>query len=140
MQHHAWLHSSLPKSKKSRYASALETNPDSPILTYPTLSWESYVLQVLVEELGVCQSNGFGPAPQTWQELSAWCNVTGNNLTHWESTIIIHLSRVYVGAYNKYNDTTEPAPYTVETFDRDRVSKSVGSFFRAMATRRVKNG
>lgn len=116
-----------------------EQNPNSPLLKYPHLGYISYLLSILVDDLGIQTSNGFGPAPQTWQELDAWCNVTGISLTYWESSTIIHLSKVFVASYNRYNETNEPAPYQPPDLDRDAVAKNVKNFFQSLMARRNRN-
>jgi len=63
---------------------------------------------------GMVSSNGMGLSAISWLELSAYCSMTINYLTGWESETVIDMSRAYASNYRKAEDPLMIAPFTVD--------------------------
>ena len=137
VQHYAWLHSKYPKQKESRLSSILTNNPESPLLIMPDIPFLTYLIEDLIE-IGTSMSGGMGVTPLTWSEIKAWSDLTDNRLASWESTIIMRLSQIFVSSYNKFDDKDFETPFSVEEFDREAASKSIGNMLRSLAQRAKK--
>ena len=85
-------------------------------------------------------SSGFGITPLTWTEIKSWCEVTQTELSSWEATMVMSLSRHFSSSFNKFDEKDFPTPYMVEEFDREKASKTIGGALRLLAKRVNKNG
>lgn len=52
-------------------------------------------------QVGPATSTGFGLAPISWQELSAWADAMHEKITPFHAECLMTMSRAYVGEYNK---------------------------------------
>ena len=66
---------------------------DDPMLTMPEC--DNLVLQAFID-CGIYTSNGMGVSALTWQEIQAYSEISGVNLTHWESRMVHLMSKEYV--------------------------------------------
>ena len=105
----------------------------------PQLSGCSYLIDCLIE-IGTSMASGFGVTPLTWSEIESWSNLTEIDISSWEATMIMSLSRTFTSSFNRFDDKEFPSPYIVEEFDREKVSHNVGSLLRSLASRVNKNG
>jgi len=48
----------------------------------------------------------------TFQELQAWCGLTGHTLNSWEASTLRSLSKAYLAEYMAASDPARPAPYS----------------------------
>tara|TARA_R110000796_G_scaffold42012_5_gene104149 strand:+ start:3230 stop:3511 length:282 start_codon:yes stop_codon:yes gene_type:complete len=69
-----------------------------------------------------------GPSEVTWQELSNWRDLTGIDLSVWESNTIKRLSAIYTSCSQKYHDSTAVSPYkSIEALpiDDDKIKQAL---------------
>lgn len=135
MTHYAWLHSKYPKGTESRLSTIIEKSPDSPLLQMPELPDQSAYIINHVIEVGTTMSSGLGVTPLSWTEIKSWSELTMTDLTSWEASLIMELSRTFTSNYNKFDDKDFPTPYIIEEFDRSSASKNIGNALRFMAKR-----
>lgn len=71
----------------------------------------------------------------TFQELAAWCAMTGHHLTAWEAATLRQLSGAYLGEYEAAANAKRPAPYqTAErVISREEVSNRILAAFKQLA-------
>lgn len=85
------------------------------------------------QDAGMVHSGGMGPAPMIPSELMAWQQGSGIDLTPWEFTVVLEMSRAYLAAKNDGTKPDCPPPYgdPVNEFDRSAVAKKVTNAFKA---------
>lgn len=78
-------------------------------------------------------AHGFGEAPLSHADISAWQANSGVVLQAWESQTLRHLSYGYLASLQRARDPACPAPYcTTPTTDaRARITECVRSIFGA---------
>ena len=94
------------------------------------MDWGSHLLEA-IQALGYCRQ---GPAPVDYQEIRAWQELTGSQLTPWETETVFALSDRYVAQRYKSADKRTNAPYWPIP-----ENANVDDKFRQLA-RRKKNG
>lgn len=112
----------------------MKQNPDSPMLKMPELDDAGYVIEYLLE-IGTSMASGFGITPLTWSEIYSWSELSQTELSRWEASTIMSLSRTFTSKYNMFDEKDFPTPYILEEFDREEVSKTIGGALRLMASR-----
>lgn len=105
----------------------------------PAIDDADYILSLLIEA-GISESNGMGLTPLSWTELANWTYLSKIDINSWEASTIISLSRQFTASLNEYDDKDIPPPFTIEDFDREKVSQSIGDRLRSLAKRINKNG
>ena len=80
-----------------------------------------------MDELGWFESGGMGIAPLSWQTINAWKDAMGVDLKPDEALLIRHLSKAYVGQYQKSKNPNQPSPVVVEVKDNDLVAQNIKS-------------
>jgi hypothetical protein len=72
----------------------------------PPINGGEHVLEILTDV-------GFAIAgePLTFQELESWCNLTGARLDSWTASMVVVMSRSYMGQRTLSFDERCPAPY-----------------------------
>lgn len=85
----------------------------------------------MLQSVGFC-SPGFNGAQQiAWQELRAWQEATGSDLTPWEAETLYRLSGAYAAMLHKAKDPNCRQPVIEETEDQAIARrKAVDDFFR----------
>lgn len=87
----------------------------------------------LLHEAGLMSTNGMGPVPLSWGDIRDWLEVTGQELTLWETMMIKKMSEEYVEERELGSSIARPAPYTKtldeDEVDREAVAQKVESFF-----------
>lgn len=116
-----------------------EENPDSALLEMPDIGSQGYLIELLLE-IGASASTGFGVAPLSWSEIYSWSSLTQTNLTSWEASTIMSLSRAFTASYHRFDETNAAAPFVHEEFDRVAASRNIGNALRLLAKRVNKNG
>jgi hypothetical protein len=86
--------------------------------------------------IGVAQNAGMGLFNLTWNELSAYCNLSRVNLTAWESQQVINMSREYCSWVNKGKDPNCGSPW-VNT-NEDAIEENRALVAEKMASMRNK--
>jgi hypothetical protein len=76
------------------------------LLKYPDIEGFEYIIEYL-EDLGFYDKEGNG---LNFQEIQAWSNLTGVELSAWEATTLKHLSAEFSSQMRK-TDKDEPTPY-----------------------------
>ena len=71
-------------------------------------------------EIGLAEAAGMGTVPIGWSTIDAWQRTTGVQLAPWQARLLRHLSTEYVAESRKAEDATCPAPWRVETTDKER--------------------
>ena len=66
------------------------------------------------QKCGICQSGMSGAIPVTWQELDAYCRLSGSDVDGWEAEQIINMSKAYVAMSRKADDISCSSPYSPE--------------------------
>src|SRR5690606_36385666 len=69
---------------------------------------------------------GQGDKPVSWQELSAWCEMTGTELSAWEAVALSKMSRAYHAQLIQARDAQCPPPWLVPMAKLDRKAISEG--------------
>lgn len=59
----------------------------------------------------------------TWQEIEAYRNTVGLNLTPWDMRALNIIKRGYNGAINEYSGTSKPAPWSGYKIDQDLIAE-----------------
>lgn len=92
---------------------------------------------------GMFVSNGMGITPISWMELKAFNDLSGYELTGWESEQIIEMSRTFCYMNNKAQKLGCPAPYleNIDSYDnkqaiRDKVARQWDSFEKGLKQKR----
>lgn len=68
-----------------------------------------------------------------FQDIAAWCDMTGYALTAWEAQTLRGLSQAYMGEYHAASDPKRPAPYIPEpVLTRTEVDQKVRNLFRML--------
>lgn len=85
------------------------------------------------QQAGMALSGGMGHTPLTATELSAWQRGVGIDLTPWEFSVILEMSRGYLTARSEgaKPDCLPPYGDPVNEFDRSAVAKKVTNAFKA---------
>jgi hypothetical protein len=96
----------------------------------PDIETDSHILEWLLE-IGIFESNGYGPSPLTYREIEAWSRMTGIMPTYEETRFIKMLSREYCSQYSKSSDRDSAPPYTTEKVNQESVSDRVRAAFRS---------
>lgn len=68
-----------------------------PHLTMPEC--DELIVQAFID-CGIYTSNGMGVSALTWQEIQAYSEISGVNLTHWEARMVHLMSKEYVAFKN----------------------------------------
>lgn len=111
-------------------ASFKAMDEEHPMLEMPDIESEhaaGYIIGLL-QEAGLMSSNGMGPVPISWQEISNWLSVTGTEIGVWEKLIIKSLSEEYVSELIQANEPNRAAPYTKpspEEIERARIADKI---------------
>lgn len=116
----AWLHA-VPdgsKTRKSRYDTYKEADPESLFLQLPDLEGAEYIIGML-HEAGLMLRTGMGPVPLSWQEIDAWMRVTETNPELWERILIKDLSEAYVGELHRASAKDSACPYMPEVEEQE---------------------
>jgi hypothetical protein len=93
-----------------------------------------YIIALLFE-CGPIVSNGMGPSPVSWTEISNWLTVTEKDyLPLWEKQMIKTLSEAYVSEYVRASEHGRPDPFVQapEKIDREAVATSILSTLRSI--------
>lgn len=78
-------------------------------------------------------NTGMGPVSLTEQEVWAWQQNTGIELSAWESRFIRGLSREYLAANHEFEDAEVPVPWqAIESVDRPVVAKRIKNVLRGL--------
>lgn len=85
------------------------------------------------QDLGLVSAGMAGAVPLSANDIYAWSNLSGLELTPWEFSVLRQLSQNYAVYLNKGENPDEPPPYgaLVQDFDRDLVSKKVTNAFKS---------
>ena len=113
VQHLGWLHATPEGSKKSRMASFKEISEEHPLLEMPDIESDyaaGYIIGLLLEA-GLMSSNGMGPVPVSWLEISAWLETTELEIGLWEKLTIKTLSEEYVNSLLQSTSPDKQAPF-----------------------------
>lgn len=123
----AWLQQSVdPKSDTSPSRAARRKDRGEP-LGLPGV--EALHLLGELEEMGWCESGGFGPAPLSAQELRAWAWGTGQRWDEWEFRALRQASAAYCAQLAR-KDAPEPAQQAMD----EEVKKKKPSLIGALAS------
>lgn len=86
----------------------------------------------LLQEAGLMSTNGMGPVPISWQEISAWLTLTELEISNWDKLTIRSLSEEYVSELVQASDPNRPAPYIKPTeleLNRRAVANKISNVF-----------
>jgi len=83
-------------------------------------------------KVGPCMGQGMGAFPVTWQELKAYSDMSGSNLTAWEADQVMMMSQLYCSYLNIGKKPCKP-PYEREFDDEDiqNMNESIGKILEA---------
>lgn len=126
----AWLHAT-PKPPEGTKRAANQQKNEAPKLSRLDDMKRSGILPAMpanplphivewLVEMGISESNGMGASPLSWQEISAWCERTGVDLSPWEARLIRALSVEYIGFSRRAEDENCPSPCRTEVTQRER--------------------
>jgi hypothetical protein len=62
-------------------------------------------------EVGPVGSTGMGPVAVSFQEIAAWCSLTGVRLTSWEARMLRQLSHEYLSECHAAEEPLRAAPW-----------------------------
>lgn len=65
----------------------------------------------LLYEAGLMSSNGMGPVPISWSEISAWLSTTELDVSVWDKLTVKVMSEEYVASLLSSTEPAKPAPY-----------------------------
>lgn len=128
MRHLAWL-DSAPKGQKKPRRYYFKQDAASNYLNMPDVAGFRYLIDLMLDVVG---PNG-GLLQLDMQEIKAWCELSGVELTPWEASTIRNMSRAYVVQFNRSNDSMESPPYY-----EDGGTVDVSAKFKALAQRQAK--
>ena len=77
------------------------------------------------DDLGRCQSTGFGVATTSWTDVKSYIDVNGVSL--WEGQIIHAMSKAFVEARNTFSDEFCEPPYRYGDYDFRTLSLDAAS-------------
>ena len=103
----------MKKSRRSHYGN------EDPVCDSPSAN-ERLVFSF--HEIGQCKSNGMSIVPIDWPDIDAYCNRSMAHLDRWECTMIVRMSRVYVG-YKNNDDPYIANPYQREFSEEDWIRR-----------------
>lgn len=86
-------------------------------------------------DIGIVSAGASGPARLTAAEIVAWQQCSGRCLNPWEFSVVRDMSSAYLSG-NRDGEEPECAPPfgpTEQEYDREVISKRIGSVFGALA-------
>lgn len=89
------------------------------------------------QDCGAVSHGAMGPVPLSSQELLAWAAGSGIQLTPFEFSAILKMSRAYVGAYQDGSQSNAKPPEGMAVYDncnREKVSKNIKNAFKTFMT------
>lgn len=109
--------------KDTSPASRSEQFPEGdPMLRMPEC--DSLVVQAFVD-CGVCASQGMGITSISWQEIQAYSQVSGVNLTTWEARMVKLMSSEYVNYKNWATENRHGrSPYKPHLTEADTMKRA----------------
>lgn len=139
VRHLAWL-TTAPESKtagrgskrKSRLATLTALDPEHQQLELPEVPGYANLLHHL-QELGFSSKGLGGLAPITFQEIKSWSEITGNDVTYWEATVLRKLSNYYCHQCELSREPECPPPWTPVQEITLETRANVDGFFRLLA-------
>jgi hypothetical protein len=113
----AWL-SACPedgkgKSSKETNYTKIKNSGKEPEM--PPLDGGEYIIE-LFNEVGHCESTGFGAGAVSWTNLKSWYDLSGLALSSWELLLIRELSQAFANEYNKKDNAQPPYKATVSKY------------------------
>tara|TARA_R110000782_G_C14819221_1_gene413863 strand:- start:19435 stop:19854 length:420 start_codon:yes stop_codon:yes gene_type:complete len=109
----AWLHAvpdygekDRPRLSRRAEFKAFKVDFDEP----PEPDAAQYLIHWFFES-GMVMATGAGAAPLTWQELEAYGRSAGLELTGWERSTLMEMSRTYCEARDRFRKPASPPPY-----------------------------
>ena len=124
--------SATPKdSKQNRYEQFIAQDENHSAVDLPPIDFAWHIIGYL-QEMGYCSSQGFGPSPLSFTEISAWQRVTDTPLSHWEATAMRYLSSEYVRKLKASESHTEPPVYLGDIESR---RKETHNFFKKLVVK-----
>ena len=110
MRHLAWLRSSEKGADETR----LELRRKSGLSdTMPNIDGLEYIAEWL-DELGYVNAGASGAIPLTHSDLKSWLELTDTEITGWEISVLIKLSRQYCYQSNISDSKEAEAPFKAE--------------------------
>jgi len=94
----------------------------------PDVEESQYLLDALFE-IGLSKMAGDRLTSIDWQDIMAWVNVTGSNLTPGESVVIRHLSAVYVDQHYASLDSGCMSPHLAAPQNKVVIANKMKSLF-----------
>lgn len=77
-------------------------------------------LVLLFYELGICEQGDNGIKAISWQEIKAWADVIGRNLSYWDINMLKQMSRAYIDEYYSAKDKMRPMPFEDVTMTEEK--------------------
>lgn len=122
----------MPKGQKKSRRAQIETLAESageePDYQLPDAGESQYLLDIL-NEIGEAKWNGEKLVSIDWQDLNAWMQVTGSELTAGEAVVIRHLSGVYLSQHYESLETGCIAPHITAPQNRAVIEDKMKSLF-----------
>jgi hypothetical protein len=97
----------------------------------PDIEHGAYLLEYL-SEIGEARHSGTMLSPVDWQEIKAWQDATGVELSAWDAKVIRRLSSVYVAQYFDAGDPNCPPPWMPSQPSGERITKRLNSMISAL--------
>jgi hypothetical protein len=92
---------------------------------FPELCEHSSMLVSLLSEIGEAKVDNSGIKEISWQDLKAWLDITGIELTLYEIESMKRLSSIYVSQYYQSTDKSCLAPNVEKPKDRDVIASKM---------------
>lgn len=122
----------MPKGQRKTRRAQIETLAESvneePDYQLPDVGESQYLIEIL-GEIGEAKWNGEKLISIDWQDLNAWVNVTGSQLTHGEIVAIKHLSGIYLSQHYESIEPGCAAPHLTAPQNRAVIEDKMKSLF-----------
>lgn len=102
----AWLHTSDSEADKKKKAT--RADKFGRMITMPEIDY-THLIDVLWEA-GPGINTGYGLSVMPWQEIEAFCRLSGVALSHWEARLLRRMSRIYCSGLNRFDGVQCDAP------------------------------
>ena len=110
-----------------------DQDADHPHLKLPEIDDCDHVIQWFFES-GMGMSGANGLIALTWQELKSFSDLSGANLSGWESETLINMSRAYTGSYHRSQEPDSPAPWVDDSPETvEQMRANVSAKFKALS-------
>ena len=119
----AYFHATPKDAKHNRLTQFRQDYPETTPLPLPPLECGRYLIDLL-GEAGTTMTTGMGTIPLSYQEISAWLQLSQRDLLWWEIQTIKEMSRAYTAELNNSTDADSEMPYNAAPeMSRDQIEQ-----------------